>query len=444
MYATTDKIGWKVAKLSLNVASVRYRALLPVLALQEAGQKCHVFADYDPRNLEGLSVLVIVKGLVSEDLELALAARARGIAIVLDLCDCIFVNGYGGSNYRVPPSETFLAMARLASAIVVPTESLAEIVRQQAGPRTPVFVIPDGVDSSELQSQALQVLDQSIAAAKKFEIVTTQAGKPQNSKAEPQHPVWTKVRKKISRKYKKILTAVRTEGYGALARKHFAKVKKAFGKLTKPKTEPAMIKSQPVAGTSLPATITTCTAKRIVWFGNHGAPYARFGMLDLLDIKDSLEQMATEMDVKLIVISDNIDKYNQFIKPLKIPSEYIAWNPTVVEREFAKASVVVIPNPLETFSICKSANRAVLALKHGVPVVATETPALRPLAECIVLDDFENGLRTYLTDSSKAKKDVARGGQLIHELYGQPQTRVAWNRVIALASDRARTVQQAA
>ena len=91
MQATTGKIGWKVAKLSLNVASVRYRALLPVLALQEAGKNCHVFADYDACNLDGLSLLVIVKGLIPNDLELARKAHERGIPLVLDLCDCIFV-----------------------------------------------------------------------------------------------------------------------------------------------------------------------------------------------------------------------------------------------------------------------------------------------------------------------------------------------------------------
>ena len=153
-------------------------------------------------------------------------------------------------------------------------------------------------------------------------------------------------------------------------------------------------------------------------------------MLDLLEIKDSLELIASEMDVKLVVISDNFDKYVQHIKPLKFKSEYIAWSPTVVEQEFARASVVVIPNPLETFSICKSANRATLALKHGVPVVATTTPALLPLADCIVLDDFERGLRTYLTDKRKTKADIRRGQKLIQVLFGQPQTLIEWNHVI--------------
>ncbi len=440
MQATTGKIGWKVAKLSLNVASVRYRALLPVLALQDSGKECRVFADYDTRNLDDLSVLVIVKGLVPSDLELAREAHARGIPIVLDLCDCIFVENYGGDYYSVPPADTFLAMARLASAIVLSTDALAEEVRKQIGDHPRMFVIPDGVDSCELQAKAQAVLQKSIELARRADSQRTTKLQPVIVTA-PEYTGWTKIRKKVSRKYKKLLNAVRTEGVTSIATKHIRKCGKIAAKAFVRKTEKPIVKDSAHAPQAITATthppadaMVSCQAKRILWFGNHGAPYAKFGMLDLLEIRESLERMASEMDVKLVVISDNQDKYVKNIKPLKIKSEYIPWSPTAVEQEFARASVVVIPNPLETFSICKSANRAVLALKHGVPVVATATPALRPLASCIVLDDFENGLRTYLTDPDRANLDVQTGKELIEELYGQAQTCFEWTQVIRHAN----------
>ena len=434
MKATKGIIGWKVAKLSLNVASVRYRALLPVLALQDSGKNCRVFADYDTRNLDDLSVLVIVKGLIPSDLHLARQASSRGIPIVLDLCDCIFVENYGGDNYSVAPAKTFLAMAELASAVVVSTEALAEVVRNQIGDRIPMFVIPDGVDSCELQVQAQKVLQQSIAVAISYQTEPATKSQPQKHLSLPAHSGWKRFRKKLSRKYRKLLTAVRTEGFGSILRKHARKCSKILVRPFQRRATIAAFQSSPQKfnplETQQTAVAVKCNSKRILWFGNHGAPYARFGMLDLLEIKDSLELIASEMDVKLVVISDNFDKYVQHIKPLKFKSEYIAWSTTVVEQEFARASVVVIPNPLETFSICKSANRATLALKHGVPVVATTTPALLPLADCIVLDDFERGLRTYLTDKRKTKADIRRGQKLIQVLFGQPQTLIEWNHVI--------------
>lgn len=448
MQASSGKIGWKVAKLSLNVASVRYRALLPVLALQAAGKSCQVFADYNNCNLDGISLLVIVKGLIPNDLELAREAHQRGIPIVLDLCDCIFVENYGGVNYSVQPAKTFLAIAELASAVVVPTEPLADVVRGQVNNRIPVFVIPDGIDSSELQSRAQQVVQDSITHARNREGAQIVQPLLRKRTAEPQYTGWKKIRKKLSRKYKKLLTAIRNEGFGTIAKKQRAKCLKVIGKLLRlqvfPTTAASAAQAILQAETQPSQSSLNCNAKRIMWFGNHGAPYAQFGMLDLLEIKESLELMASELDVKLVVISDNYEKYEQHIKPLKIKSEYIAWNPTVVEQEFARASVVVIPNPLETFSICKSANRAVLALKHGVPVVATETPALRPLASCMVFDDFERGLRTYLTDSQKAKVDVELGQQLIEILYGQSQTLGAWTRVISQTISGSQAAKQAA
>ena len=41
---------------------------------------------------------------------------------------------------------------------------------------------------------------------------------------------------------------------------------------------------------------------RILWFGHHGAPYASFGMLDLINIRVELEAIALEFPVELVVV----------------------------------------------------------------------------------------------------------------------------------------------
>ena len=174
--------------------------------------------------------------------------------------------------------------------------------------------------------------------------------------------------------------------------------------------------------------------KRILWFGSHGGPYARYGMLDLLEIKPALEQIATEFKVRLIVVSNNIDKYHSFIEPLAIPSQYVEWNPAVVERQLELADVVVLPNTKDPFSVCKSANRTVLALAYGVPVVATSTPALDVLADCIQFDDFYKGLRVYLSDPKQAAADVVRGRQLIECNFSDQVIASDWLAVLHTAA----------
>ena len=54
-----------------------------------------------------------------------------------------------------------------------------------------------------------------------------------------------------------------------------------------------------------------------------------------------------------------------------------------------------------------------LTLSQGTPVVASRTPALNLFAECVWLDDWETGLRTYLLSPDVGTAHVAQAQQLI-------------------------------
>ena len=49
--------------------------------------------------------------------------------------------------------------------------------------------------------------------------------------------------------------------------------------------------------------------------------------------------------------------------------------------ELSRADLFVMPSAADPFSLCKSANRAVLALANNVPVVATYLESLEPLRD---------------------------------------------------------------
>jgi hypothetical protein len=49
---------------------------------------------------------------------------------------------------------------------------------------------------------------------------------------------------------------------------------------------------------------------RLVWFGNHGSPYASGGMEDLLLLINTLKSLAKEYNITLTIISNNRDKFN--------------------------------------------------------------------------------------------------------------------------------------
>ena len=141
-------IGWKVNSLNFNIASFRYRAILPILALDSL-VKSKVFADPCLENLTGLDALVIVKSFTFQDYMLAQEAVKNKIPVIFDLCDNIFINKYGASKSELP-SDIFLFITNHLNAIVVTTEKLADIVRENTGNRIPIYVVPDGIETPAL------------------------------------------------------------------------------------------------------------------------------------------------------------------------------------------------------------------------------------------------------------------------------------------------------
>lgn len=373
-------IGWCVSALSINVASVRYRALLPLLALEADQHRCTLFTSDTPVDLDSLDVLILVKTFTAESVALAQACKARNIPVLLDLCDNIFVEGYGKRNAL----ENFLEIARVASAMVVTTEPLAHSVRAHL-PALPVHVIPDGLLTPELVEQGSVKIQQS--------------SPPIPSPNE------------------------RRQHWLEYVRALLQPLKAPFRRRSKARrTSSANLPSH--AGQAQPGAL------QLLWFGNHGAPYARFGMLDLLDIREALETIAQEFPVELVVVSSHQGKYAEHIAPMSIASRYLPWSNEVVEQCLAEASVVLIPNSMDPFSLAKSANRSVHALTRGVPVVATRTPALEPLAGSIEMDGFITGLRRYLGDREAGQQDVAQARRLIDRHYGVGVIGMLWSEVL--------------
>ena len=422
-------IGWKLASLEFKMASVRYRAMLPLLALESHGSTCRVFSSLNHAQLDTLGLLVIVKSFTTEDLALMQLARARGVPVLLDLCDNIFVPKYGVVSHelKTSPSQIFLAMARIAQGIVVTTEPLALAVRAHLDVPTPVHVVPDGLETPELLAQMRHRLSQALASQ--------QPSLKQTSLVS----VFRRQGALLSRHVNSFRTAAKVPMAKRLARRGLRELhwrpwaKRAYRHFDnfRRRMLATAVKSAVrsfVAAAALP--VFDPDLKRILWFGNHGAPYARFGIGDLLEIREPLEAIAREFKVELVVVSNRVTSYERLIKPLAIPSRFVEWSAQSLARELAAASVVVVPNSRDAFSVCKSANRTATALMAGVPVAATATSALDALRDCVVLDDFPHGLRLYLTDRARATFDVAKGRRIIETEFGQAATAAAWNRVI--------------
>jgi hypothetical protein len=137
-------VGWRPAADDPRVASVRIRCLNPLAELRRAQYPVEL---YDPSRRGTYSVVVFSK--IYDEATQAEAARLResGAWVVLDLCDNHFYDP--GTSELVRAASTRLRrMLGLADELVASTETMAAVLQQETGGRTPITVIGDAVETA--------------------------------------------------------------------------------------------------------------------------------------------------------------------------------------------------------------------------------------------------------------------------------------------------------
>jgi len=139
----------------------------------------------------------------------------------------------------------------------------------------------------------------------------------------------------------------------------------------------------------------------IFWFGNASSKNATAGMLDLLRAQAVLEKFSNQYKVHLTVMSNNAALYNQHIKGLDLATTYLAWNSNIFIDILTMQDAVLIPITPNPFTECKTNNRLIQTLIHGVDVIADIIPSYQEFSECCFLNDWLAGL----TEVAKAKRN---------------------------------------
>ena len=152
---------------------------------------------------------------------------------------------------------------------------------------------------------------------------------------------------------------------------------------------------------------------RLLWFGNNGGKRAQSGYPDLRPLLPMLEQLGRSLPIQLSVISNHRRKYRDMVAGCRLPTRYIEWDPWTFDALLHEHDVVLIPSHLNAFSICKTDNRVVSALRGGIAVVADPLPSYTAFTGAISLGDIEAGIRRYLLDPAQRAADVARGQRLV-------------------------------
>lgn len=137
-------LGWKPKSRNSNVASVRFRCLIPMHGLRIRDFPIELF---EPSREEIYQAVIFSKCYGEVDQALARRLRLRGAKVILDLCDNHFYNPYDLPEYHRARRD-LLAMIELADLLVCSTPTLADIVVAEASlPRRPE-VVGDPVELS--------------------------------------------------------------------------------------------------------------------------------------------------------------------------------------------------------------------------------------------------------------------------------------------------------
>jgi hypothetical protein len=168
--------------------------------------------------------------------------------------------------------------------------------------------------------------------------------------------------------------------------------------------------------------------RKVVWFGNSGTPYGDFGISNLRIAEPGLRAAARLVPFELVVISNDRAKFEAVTRDYPFPCRYVPWSRKATFAEMEHADLCIVPNSRDRFSLGKSANRIVLALNTGTPVVASKVPAAEALAPFVTFDDWKGGVCDALLDPAKAKARAEASRAFIQQHYSPEAVANAWFR----------------
>jgi hypothetical protein len=414
MTAARYRIAWIVDGVDYNVASFRYRSLIPAYELSAVGTDS-IFATIDEVSVTDADLFVFVKVFGPKHLDFAAALQRAGRPYVLDLCDNIFWADYAPKR-AMGGRENFLQMAVQAGAIVVTCNALARVACEDLPEDKVPVVIPDAAFS-------LQDHLDIFAWFEAMQIARKWSGNKFLTSRDVEQFAKRPLRGWVGR------------GLRYLASPNEAKAA-AKRLLLKRAISSATAASPTKVQTAHPGSAQRQRRRKLIWFGKHGTTYSKAGMQSLTAIIPHLIKINSLVPIELVIISNNRAKFHERLLRLPFPTRYRAWSNETVFKELRGSDVFLMPNETDGFSACKSANRAVMSLEMGVPVIATWLDSLAPLTDAIVIDDWQRGLENYLLHGNERGKALSLAAKVIDEVYARKVVAERWRDIARISQER--------
>jgi hypothetical protein len=383
---------WKLGAVNFNVASLRYRCLLPSLELQKSGYSPKIFLGNELISLSwgDAAAIVFVKTFTGYDYYLATQAVEKGIPVYIDLCDDIFywshtLEDFSKDDPKIRQAEHFFLIADLAETIVVTGSALKDVLISKGISEDKIRIIHDGIEDLET--------------------------------VQEEKSLFQKTRKEMmpERILSKLVQAVlpiyehSTTQTALLRFKHRLSIYryKLLNTLKGQKPPPSKLPQVSIQTSNHKSSELIPSADhgiRVLWFGNAGVKDV-YGMTDLLQIKNDLKDFFSVHKGELWVSSNNEQLFQDVQKELDFSCRYFPWSLEGCISLIKSSNLIVVPGAETRFSKCKSPNRSLLALHYGKPVVAEKTQAIEQIEELIYVGDWKQNLILAAKESAPKGSD---------------------------------------
>lgn len=422
-----QRIAWKLSRLTSNVASVRYRCLLPAKFLENHGVQSTFFQSSDAIDFSCFDAIVFVKCFTEYDYHLAQKAQASGVKVFLDICDNLFFVNHETKKYSFQ-YKFFLKMAEIADKVFCPTEELKSVLAQKL-PVAKICVLPDPIEEKHHSYEFAQKIPRfyfsrifhsgRLAIPLLYFLRLTKVASFR-----------LRVRPLVMRVVDLLFAAIDTM-IGLLT-----SILARLIVWTLPGSVAHAFRSETSesGGAKKIRWVDEKDLKKPVigWFGNSGTA-GIFGLSDLQLLDQDLQKLCQQRQATLLVVSDSPAQMES-LSHLALNVCFVKWDATTIYDAIDKMDVVVLPNRKNEFSICKSPNRAVFSLLLGKPVVLTSNQSNEFLGENVQrAEDWFSAVSEYLDNPQKVTNHVEGSRRLIFQTLAPEILGQKWFDQLSLA-----------
>lgn len=135
-------IGWKPKSRDSAIASVRYRCLIPLATLSDAGHNIELF---EQQNIHLYKAVIFSKLYDQKNLEIAKQLKKQNSLVILDICDNHLYNPYRLPQYEAV-RKNLLEMLSLSDIVICASDALADFLFNEVKLEKRPLVIGDAVE----------------------------------------------------------------------------------------------------------------------------------------------------------------------------------------------------------------------------------------------------------------------------------------------------------